>query len=41
MTHYVLGFDMGGTKTYAALANLDGELLAEEHAPTVRWTRPA
>lgn len=37
MTHYVLGFDMGGTKTYAALANLDGELLAEEHAPTVRW----
>src|SRR6476661_1284978 len=37
MTHYVLGFDIGGTKTYAALASLDGELLAEEHAPTVRW----
>jgi glucokinase len=37
MTHYVLGFDIGGTKTYAALANLDGDLLAEEHAPTVRW----
>ena len=37
MMHYILGFDMGGTKTYAALANLDGDLLAEEHAPTVRW----
>jgi glucokinase len=37
MTQYVLGFDIGGTKTYAALANLDGDLLAEEHAPTVRW----
>lgn len=38
MTHYVLGFDIGGTKTYATLANLDGELLAEEYAPTIRWT---
>ena len=38
MTHYVLGFDIGGTKTYAALANLDGDLLAEQHAPTVRWS---
>src|SRR6476661_7335343 len=35
---YVLGFDMGGTKTRAALANKDGELLAEASAPTVRWT---
>ena len=38
MMHYVLGFDIGGTKTYAALASLDGDLLAEEHAPTVRWS---
>jgi predicted NBD/HSP70 family sugar kinase len=41
MTQYILGFDIGGTKTYAALANGNGEMLAEEQAPTIRWNGQA
>ncbi len=33
----MLAFDIGGTKTYATLANLSGELLAHAQASTVRW----
>ena len=35
---YVLGLDVGGTKTVAALADSAGSLLAEIDAPTVRYS---
>jgi len=34
MANYVVGIDLGGTKIYAALAKLDGELVAEIIEPT-------
>ncbi len=35
---YVLAFDVGGTKTYAALASPGGEMVAQAQASTVRWS---
>jgi len=34
----VLAFDVGGTKTYAALVSPGGEMVAQAQASTVRWS---
>ncbi|NYE57326.1 ROK family protein [Carboxydothermus ferrireducens] len=36
MGNYVVGIDLGGTKIYTALANLNGEIVAEEIEPTTK-----
>jgi sugar (pentulose or hexulose) kinase len=38
MDDYILAFDIGGTKTYAALVERGGGLVAETQATTVRWS---
>ncbi|MBO8129377.1 MAG: ROK family glucokinase [Peptococcaceae bacterium] len=34
---YVAGIDLGGTKIYSALADLDGNILCESKVPTESW----